>query len=166
MKTNLRIEENEQMELLKFSINRLDSIISNADNKASFLLSFVSAVSAGLWLIKKDLFKYCLSETLIYFCFALFFISICLCFYVLWPRSRGKIFGLKGKNSILHFESLKKGYNGSHLPQNEKDFTVQMKALSIIISRKLIAIRISLISSFIGTLSIFFVMISYFSSQQ
>ena len=152
-------------EQLQFSINRLDLIILNADNKASFLLSFVSAVLAGLWLIKKDLLNAALSHTLIYFCFALFFISILSCFYAIWPRSKGKFSGLKGKGSILNFESLK-NETVSALPQNETEIMNQIKALSTIISHKLMAVRIAFISAFFGTLIIFIIMFLDFSCQK
>jgi len=135
-------------ESLRFAIDRFDTIITNADNKASFLLSFATAVFAGSWFTKDYMSNSC-NKIILYLCFVFLLLSVLASFLALYPRYNRKV-STTIKNTIFSFN-----VNISNIQDKEEDYIKQMKNLSTIICHKLFLIRVANMLLITSTLLLF-----------
>jgi hypothetical protein len=160
-----------KIEILQFSITRLDKLISDADNKANFLLCFSIVILGAMIFVANDIItNNCFYLTIVLLTFFAFSASSMYSFKAIFPRYKkynGKLTNAPQK-SILFFrdisETTDETANLEGLTEQiiELDYLNQMKQLSIIINRKMGNIKVSVWFTGIGTVLAIAVFIATF----
>jgi len=147
------MSENEKVELLRYSLSRLDSIVVNADNKANFFLCFSVAIFSGIIAVYNVTSTIC-EKQMPFFLLAISFIilSIFGSLCVIFPRFKGRKFGESNDyKSVLFFEKLQKeiDYNYDY-DVISKDLEIQILSLSKIINKKMNSVKFTVFCCTIG----------------
>ena len=156
---NISIESDIKLETLQYAMSRLDKIISDADNKANFLLCFSIVILGSMIFISHDIGSsnifYKLLPTLTFLSFSL---SSLFSFIAIFPRYSKYKSKLKNvpKESVFYFMDIYKLVEFEGVFTNGEtlllDYLNQMQQLSCIIRKKMKNIKISVVFTGLGVL--------------
>jgi len=149
----------DKLELLKYIISRLDKIITDADNKANFVLGYSIAILGGMAFFSKGVDKDCFHLILLTLMYLSFIGSSLLSFITLFPRNKKYGYKLKQSldKSIFFYLDLNekevdmKYFNNLTDGQITADSLNQAKQLSYILEKKMNLIKISIPFVLTGT---------------
>jgi len=153
------VKMDQNRDVLQFTMSRLDKIITDADNKANFLLCFSIVILGGMIFVTNEFESAC---CFLWLLLALIFISFTassfFSFCAFIPRSRqfgDKLINTPEKSlffyiDIIEDESFAEKTGNLSDDMLENDFLNQIKQLSLIIKKKMRNIKISSAFAIIG----------------